>query len=319
MLREPKVAVVGATGAVGNQLVELLETRAFPKGELRLFATASGAANTVEIDSAEFDVEEFTTPDDLRGCDLAFLAVPQAEAAHIIQARPGPMLIDMSAAMRPPSGGPMVAPGITTREGMGELRGRMVFEIPHPAAHAMATVLRALQVDTGFVAASLLIGASAGGRDRVTETVEQSAALLSGSTEAEEGALQRGFNLILSDSERQTSETIRKQIAALMGTAPTIALQVLCAPILHGSVLSIMIPPSADSATYAERLRSAPGLLFVEDTDPIGVMDAIGQEAIVTRMEQQAGSTVLFAAFDNARLAALVGLWIAENLLLTTH
>lgn len=317
--REPKVAVVGATGAVGNQLVELLETRAFPKGELRLFATASGAANMVEIDDAEFDVEELAAPDDLRGFDLAFLAVPQAQAAEIIRARPGPMLIDMSAAMRPPSDAPMVSPGITTREGMGVMRGRMVFEIPHPAAHAIATLLRALKIDSGFIGASLLIGASAGGRDRVTETVEQSAALLSGSAEVEEGEIQRGFNIILSERERQISETIRAQTAALLGAAPSIALQVLSAPILHGSVLTALIPPSAEATDYAERLRSAPGLLFVEDPEAIGVMDAIGQEAIVVRMDHQAGGTVLFAAFDNARLAALVALWIAENLLLTTH
>lgn len=319
MIHEPKVAVVGATGAVGNQLVELLETRAFPKGKLRLFATASGAASTVEIDRAEFEVEEFAAPDDLRGFDLAFLAVPQAEAAEIIQAHPGPMLVDMSAAMRAPSGAPMVSPGITTREGIAEMRGRMVFEIPHPAAHAIATILRALQIDSGFVAASLLIGASAGGRDRVAETVEQSAALLSGSTEVEEGEIQRGFNIILSDRERQVSEIIRAQTAALMGSAPTIALQSLYAPILHGSVISLLIPPSPEAGNYAERLRSSPGVLFVEDTEPVGVMDAIGQEAIVVRMEHQTGGTALFAAFDNARLAALVALWIAENLLLTTH
>ncbi len=319
MKHEPKVAVVGATGAVGNQLVELLETRAFPKGELRLFATAAGAATTVEIDQAEFAVEEFSEPDDLRGFDLAFLALPQNQAAEIIEARPGPMLIDMSAAMRPPSDAPIVSPGITTREQMSEMRGRMVFEIPHPAAHAIATLLRALRIDSGFVAVSLLTGASAGGRDRVTETVEQSAALLSGSAEIEEGEIQRGFNIILSERERQISETIRAQTAALIGSAPSIVLQVLSTPVLHGSVLSILIPPSTEAELYAERLRAAPGLMFVEDPEPIGVMDALGQEAIVVRMDRQPGGTVLFTVFDNARLAALVALWIAENLLLTTH
>lgn len=319
MTREPKVAVVGATGAVGNQLVELLETRAFPKGELRLFATGTGADNTVVIDDAEFDVEEFTSPEDLRGFDLAFLALPQVPAAEIIQGRPGPILIDMSAAMRPPSGAPMISPGITTREGMGVMRGRMVYPIPHPAAHALGTILRALHIDSGFIAASLLIGASAGGRDRVAETVEQSAALLSGSSEIEEGEIQRGFNIILSERERHLSEAIRAQTVSLLGTAPNLALQVLSAPILHGSVLTIQIPPSPEAPSYAEWLRSAPGILFVADAEPIGVMDAIGQEAIVVRIDHQPGGTVLFTAFDNARLAALVGLWIAENLLLTSH
>ena len=57
--------MVGATGAVGNQLVELLETRAFPKGELRLFAKASDTSSTIEIEEAEFEVEELGDPADL--------------------------------------------------------------------------------------------------------------------------------------------------------------------------------------------------------------------------------------------------------------
>lgn len=317
--REPKVAVVGATGAIGNQLVELLETRAFPKRELRLFATAAAVSNTVEIDGTEFDVEELGSPDDLRGFDLAFLAVPQERAAEIIQSRPGPLLIDLSGAMRAPSGEPMVSPGITTRERLSELRGRMVFQIPHPAAHALATILRALHLETGFVGASLLMGASAGGRDRVTETAEQSADLLSGSVDIEEGGIQRAFNIVLTERERRASEVIRIQTCALIEKAPNIALQVLSAPILHGSVLTVEIPPSPDAGDYAARLRSAPGILLVEDKEPIGVIDSLGQEAIVVRMDHQPGGTVLFTAFDNARLAALIAIWIAENLLLTTH
>ncbi len=152
--RDPRVAVVGATGAVGNQLVELLETRAFPKGELRLFAMATENASAIEIEDAEFEVEEFTDPEELHGFDLAFLAVPERAANDIIAARPGPLLIDLSGAVRMPSGQPIVSPGITGRERINELRGKMVFEERlHPAAHSIATILRALGVESGFAAA----------------------------------------------------------------------------------------------------------------------------------------------------------------------
>ncbi len=317
--REPRVAIVGATGAVGNQLVELLETRAFPKGELRLFATGSGASTAIEIEQSEFEVEEFEGPGDLHGIDLAFLAVPDRAAAEIIRARPGPLLIDLSGAMRMPSGQPMVAPGITSRERLNELRGRMVFETPHPASHTLATILQALQIASGFASATLLAGASAEGRERVTETAEESADLLSGSLNIEEGDVQRGFNIVLTERERLTSEVIRAQVAALLPTAPALSLQVLTAPILHGSVLSIQLPPLAEAPQYAMRLRAAPGLLFAEDKQPVGVIDALGQEAIVVRMDRQPSGTAIFAAFDNARLAALIAIWIAENLLLTSH
>jgi aspartate-semialdehyde dehydrogenase len=317
--REPRVAVVGATGAVGNQLVELLETRAFPKGELRLFATATETTSTIEIEDAEFEVEEFSDPEDLRGFDLAFLAVPERAANEVIAARPGPLLIDLSGAMRMPSGQPIVSPGITGRERINELRGRMVFETPHPAAHSLATILRALGIENGFAAATLLMGASASGRDRITKTAEESADLLSGSLDLEEDDYQRAFNILSSDANRHLSEVVRAQCAALMGNAPTLALAVLTAPILHGSVLSLQLPPSEQAASYGDRLRAAPGILFVEDNRPIGVIDALGQEAVIAKLERQPGGTTLFAAFDNARLAALIAIWIAENLLLTSH
>jgi len=96
-------------------------------------------------------------------------------------------------------------------------------------------------------------------------------------------------------------------------------MQDLIAPILHGSVLSIQLPPSEQAASYGDRLRGAPGILFVDDSRPIGVIDALGQEAIVVKLDRQPGGTTLFAAFDNARLAALIAIWIAENLLLTSH
>ena len=317
--REPRVAVVGATGAVGNQLVELLETRAFPKGELRLFAKASDTSSTIEIEEAEFEVEELGDPADLHDFELAFLAVPDRVASEIILARPGPLLIDLSGAIKLPSGQPIVSPGLTGRERLNELRGRMVFETPHPAAHALATILRALEIESGFAAATLLMGASAGGRDRITKTAEESADLLSGSLDLDENEFQHAFNVVMCEADRRAGEVVRAQCAALMGTAPTLSLQVLVAPILHGSVLSIQLPPSAEASSYADRLRAAAGILFVDDKEPMGVVDALGQEAIIVKLDRQPSGTAIFAAFDNARLAALIAIWIAENLLLTSH
>jgi aspartate-semialdehyde dehydrogenase len=316
---EPKVAVVGATGAVGNQLVELLESRAFPRNGLRLFASASGAADTVETDENEFEVEEFHDPDDLRGFDLALLAIPESKAAEIIRAKPGPVLIDLSACARPPSGGPLIAPGITPREHLKALRGVTVFEIPHPAAHALAAVLEALGTKQGFVGATLLAGASVGGRDLVAATAQACADLLSGRFSPQPDAIQRGFNIITTEHERTVAEVIRAQVGALMKSPPEIMIQVMGAPILHGSVLAVQLPLCPDAEQWPERLRSAAGILLVEDRRPLGVIDSLGHEAIVVRIDRGSGGVALFCAFDNTRLAALAAVWIAESLLLTSQ
>ncbi len=320
--REPRVAVVGATGAVGSQLVELLETRAFPKGKLTLYTSADGASRTVAVEEREeeLEVEEFLGPDELRGFDLAFLAVPERLAREIVQARPGPVLIDLSAALRRPNPEfPMVAPGLTPRARLQEMRGGMVFALPHPAAHALATILSALGVESGFVGVAVMVGASAGGRDLITATVEQSAGLLSGSLDIEPEEVQRGFNVFVSESDRETAEVFVAQTRFMMGREPKIALQVINAPILHGSIVAIQLPRQPESAGWRERLRAAPGILLVEDRKPLGVIDALGQEAIVVRMDESECGVALFCALDNARLAALNALWIAENLLLTAN
>jgi aspartate-semialdehyde dehydrogenase len=316
---EPKVAIVGATGAVGTQLVELLETRAFPRGGLKLFASASGAAGTVETDDDDFQVEELQDPGDLRGFDLAFLAIPESKAAEIIRAKPGPMLIDLSACGRAPSGESMVAPGITPRERMRAQSGGTVFETPHPAAHALAVILNAIGTKLGFAGATLLAGASAGGRDLVAATAERSADLLSGRFNPEPGEIQRGFNIFVTEHDCRLSEIIRAQVGALMKGGPALMLQVMNAPILHGSVLALELPPSPEAGDWPARLKSAAGLLLVEDRNPLGVIDALGHEAIVVRLDRGPGGAALFCAFDNTRLAALAAVWIAESVLLTSQ
>ena len=88
---DPRVAIVGATGAVGNQLIELLETRAFPRGRLRLFASPSGSAATLDTEERAFEVEPLTSVQELSNFDLCFLATSDAHAAEIVAAQPGPI------------------------------------------------------------------------------------------------------------------------------------------------------------------------------------------------------------------------------------
>ena len=83
---EPNVAVVGATGAVGNEIVELIAARGFPHSRLTLFASQSGAAGTLETAQDEYLVEALRDAEDLAAFDVAFLAVPESVAADITRA-----------------------------------------------------------------------------------------------------------------------------------------------------------------------------------------------------------------------------------------
>src|SRR5438128_9955766 len=154
-----RVAIVGATGAVGGQIADLIGARDFPYAELKLFDSEAGTtAQGVESGGRTLSVARLASPADLAPFDLAFLAVPALDAQTIIDANPGPVFVDLSAARRAPNGlTPMVAPGLTPRERLIEMKGNRVFAVPDPAAQAIATLLKALDVRAGFAGATVML------------------------------------------------------------------------------------------------------------------------------------------------------------------
>jgi aspartate-semialdehyde dehydrogenase len=296
--------------------VDLIGARGFQVGELKLFATEAGSAQTLDAGGEEQLVEPLSSPEALRNFDLAFLAIPASAASDIITAAPGPTLIDLSSANRTPSDLPLVAPGLTPRARFDHLLDARLFTIPHPSAHVLATCLHALDIHTGFVATTAMLGASAGGRDMLATTVDQTTDLLSARLALDEDATQRGFNVFMREHERAVSTVIGAQVISMLDRSPVLALQVVAIPVLHGSALAINLPALIDGADARELLRVAPGVLIAEEGEPLGVIDAVGQEAIVVSVDEGPGTLGLWCVFDNTRLAALGALWIAETLAL---
>ena len=312
--RDPRLAIVGAAGVVGSQIADLIGTRGFPCSELKLFGSEHGASDAVESGENRLPVEPLVSPADLGGFDIGFLAVSQSTAAEIIRARPGPVLIDMSAAMRAPGAAPMAAPGVTARERLRHLASEKVFAAPHPGAHAIATVLSALGIDSGFAGATVMMGASADGHESVSKLFSQSAELLNARLELEEDETQAAFNVFTPEGGRELAAAIVAQVAALMGGGPSLAVEVIRVPVFHGGATTIYI--AGDRERWPARLRAAPGVLLLESDEPAELIDAIGNEAIVAKIGDGAGGAVVSCFYDSARLAAMAALWLAENLTL---
>ena len=315
---EPSVAVVGATGAVGNEIVELIAARGFPHSRLTLFASQSGAAGILETAQEEYLVEALRDAEDLAAFDVAFLAVPESVAADITRAAPGPLLIDLSGAARNPSSTvPMVAPGVTTRAQIAQLSSARTFSIPHPAAQVLTLCLDALQ--PSVATASALAGASAGGRGAIARLVDQTTDLLSARLDLEEEEVQRAFNAFSRETERALADRIATQAAALTAVAlSSLAVQLVSIPILHGTGLTVSAKLEASGEQWLENLRATPGVLLIEEGQPLSIVDAVGQEAIQISAEQGRGGVNLWCTFDNTRLAALTAVWIAETFAIGT-
>jgi aspartate-semialdehyde dehydrogenase len=307
-----RVAVVGATGAVGSQLVELLRERGFPFSELRLFASPESAEPALEFNDQRFPVHPLSDPADLVGFDLAFLAVPPGAASEIVRARPGPLLIDLSAAGRKPSGVPIAAPSLTSRQRVLDLSSQMLLATPHPAAEAIAGITKALGAEASFVAATLMLGASSQGRAEVADLISQSIDLLNARLSVEEDEPQIAFNIFLDEQEAELIAAISAQADELLGHPLKLALRILRVPALHGMGLAIFLPAPIASDAMRDKLSAAPGILLLEDPDPAGIVDAMNQEALCVSARIDVSGLALWCAFDNARRAAMTAIWIAE-------
>src|SRR5262245_1516827 len=107
------VAIVGATGAVGVELVRCLERRRFPVSQLRLLASARSAGKTIDFRGAPVVVEELTESS-FAGVDVALFSAGSATSKQFapIAVRAGAVVVDNSSAFRMGEGVPLVIPEI---------------------------------------------------------------------------------------------------------------------------------------------------------------------------------------------------------------
>jgi aspartate-semialdehyde dehydrogenase len=113
MPRKYHVAIVGATGAVGIELLRVMERRKFPVADLRLLASARSAGRKLEFRSREFSVETLGE-NSFAGIDLAFFSAGSGIAKQFARLAQdaGAVVIDNSSAFRMDAGVPLVIPEI---------------------------------------------------------------------------------------------------------------------------------------------------------------------------------------------------------------
>ncbi|MBV8056561.1 MAG: hypothetical protein JO071_15110 [Deltaproteobacteria bacterium] len=309
--RDARIALVGATGTIGSQIEELLGERNFPYSELKLFAR-DPSERMVETGERSLPVADFNSAQDLSAFDIAFLAIQRSAAAAIIEARPGPVLIDLSAAtVAPDDTVAVVAPGLTARERIAQCGQGQIFAVPHPAAQLVATILRALSIN-GFAAASIMLSASAAGHQGISALFQQSADLLNARLDLDDEP-QAAFNVFKAPGARELAGAFAAQIRGLGVDLSQLVLDIVRVPVFHGSGVTLFLPADEARMEWAERLRSAPGLILMASGDNAGFVDAIGQEGAITRISLDAAGAVIWCAFDAVRLAALTAVWIAET------
>ncbi len=116
-MKEYRVAIVGATGMVGQEFIKVLEQRNFPMASVSLFASDRSAGKKMFVAHKEIEVKE-TTTESFQGIDIALFSAGAEISHHFspIAAKAGAVVIDNSAAFRMESNVPLVVPEINPED-----------------------------------------------------------------------------------------------------------------------------------------------------------------------------------------------------------
>ncbi|MCC6669818.1 MAG: aspartate-semialdehyde dehydrogenase [Planctomycetes bacterium] len=169
MSRARRVAVVGATGAVGQEFLAVLAERRFPLASLRLLASPRSAGRRLRFAGEELPVEPLT-PDAFRGVDLALFSaggtVAREYARHAVAA--GAVVVDNSSAFRMDPNVPLVVPEINLAAARNH---QGVIANPNCSTILLCLTLRPLQVAAGLrrVVVSTYQAASGAGQRAMEE------------------------------------------------------------------------------------------------------------------------------------------------------
>ena len=308
MARQPRIAVVGATGAVGTITLELLRERGYE--DVRLFASARSAGR--ELDGI---VVEEATPESLAAgdLDLCLFSVGSSASRELVPhaVRGGAVAIDKSSAYRLQPGIPLVVPevnGIRAAEHDG------IVANPNCCAIPLTCTLKPLHDAAGLVRVRVSTYQSVSGAG--AQAMEQ----LRGQSQAENDLrMDWSFDGVEFEEEEKLREETRKilELPALPVSATCVRV-----PVLVGHAEAVWLetrdPLSPEDATAI--LADAPGIRLEQFPTPGG---AAGRDEILvgrTRRDTTVeNGLALFIAGDNLRKgAALNAIQIAE-LVLAQH
>ena len=143
------IAIVGASGAVGQELLHILAQRQFPITSLRLFGSARSAGTAYTFCGKEYTVEELRHGDLFKGVDIAFVSAGGSVSKEYAEdiTRYGAIMIDNSSAFRMDEHVPLVVPELNADDIAQALQegGKRIIANPNCTTIIMAVCLKAIE------------------------------------------------------------------------------------------------------------------------------------------------------------------------------
>ena len=329
------VAVVGATGVVGEAMLEILAERRFPVGAVHALASERSVGKKVAFGNRELGVE------DLAGFDFSRVAIGLFSAGGSISAEYAPraaaagcVVIDNTSHFRRDDDIPLVVPEVNA-DAIAGYSARGIIANPNCSTIQMVVALKPIYDAVGIerINVATYQAVSGAGRSAVEELVRQTTTLLNGRPlEIEGDAKQIAFNAIPHIDTFQENRYTREEMKMVWETRKILGDDsILVNPTAvripafygHSEAVHVETRDKISAAEVCELMRNAPGVSLVDGIEtgqyPTAVTESSGSDSVfVGRVREDIShprGIDLWVVSDNIRKgAALNSVQIAEIL-----
>ncbi len=337
------VAIVGATGVVGREMLEILEERNFPYSNLRLLASSRSAGQVVETQNGEYVIEELNE-DSFKEVDIALFSAggSVSEKFAPIARDAGCIVIDNSSFFRMHEEIPLIVPEVNSRvlreyiQNLSEGQGAIIAN-PNCSTVQLAVVLNPLQKKVGLkrVVVSTYQSVSGAGKEGLDELWDQTLAIFNQSDiKVNKFSKQIAFNVIphcdvfldngYTKEEIKVILETRKilEVPDLKITATAVRVPVFSC---HSEAVNIEFNSPLNADDCRTLLQSSPGIIVLDNPSQgeyPHALDLSGTDATyvgrIREDESVENGLNLWIVADNLRKgAALNAVQIAEIVLST--
>jgi aspartate-semialdehyde dehydrogenase len=320
MTKSINVAILGATGLIGETLLSILEERKFPINKLFPLASGKSAGQTVLFKGRPLSVQD-ANDFDFTQVQLAFFAVSSEQAAQYapLAVDAGCLVIDNSAHFRLMDDVPLVVPEVNP-EAISLYRERHIIANPNCSTVQMVVALKPILDAVGLKRINVVTyqSVSGTGKKAIAELAEQSAQILNGMPiEPRVYPQQIAFNLLPHIDDFSDNGYTREEMKMILETrkilnCPQVAITATAVrvPVFYGHSEAIYIETERN-ITREEAitlLKEAPGIVVVE-------ADEDGKQEYPTPISHLNGADAVYVGRIRADLFSAQGLnlWVVAD------
>ena len=328
-----KVAIVGASGAVGQEFLRVLDERNFPIDELVLFGSTRSAGTKYTFRGKEYEVKLLQHGDDFKGVDIAFTSAGAGTSKEFADdiTRYGAVMIDNSSAFRMCDDVPLVVPECNAEDAL--LRPRGIIANPNCTTIMMVVVLKPIErlSHINRIHIASYQSASGAGAAAMAELQQQYKELIEGKEPTiDKFAYQLAYNVIPQIDVFQDNGYTKEEMKMFNETRKIMHSDVRCSAMCvrisslraHSEAVWVETEEPLTVEQVQEALKNAEGVTLLDDpstkTYPMPLFTAGKDDVYVGRVRKDLandnGMTFWLSGDQIKKGAALNAVQIAEYL-----